>query len=112
MLCAGGEAAYISEPLNVLHRPGIFGAPVRHWYTYVCADNEAEYLPALQKTLAFHYHTWDEVRSLRSRKDLLRMGRDWSTFLSGRLGRKRPLLKDPFAVFSAPWFAERLGFQV
>jgi len=26
--------------------------------------------------------------------------------------RQRPLIKDPFAVFSAPWFAERLGCQV
>jgi hypothetical protein len=40
------------------------------------------------------------------------MGRDWSTFLVGKLGRKRPLLKDPFAVFSAPWFANRLGSRV
>ncbi len=112
MLSAGGEAAYISEPLNVLHRPGVFGAPVRRWYTYICTENEAEYLPGMQQTLAFQYHTLDELRALRSRKDALRMGRDWTAFLAGRLGRKRPLLKDPFAVFSAPWFAERLGCRV
>lgn len=112
MLTAGGQAAYISEPLNVLHRPGVFAAPVDHWYTYICTENEAEYLPALRQTLAFHYHAWEEIKSLRSRKDALRMGRDWTTFMGGGLGHKRPLLKDPFAVFSAPWFAERLGCQV
>jgi len=112
MLAAGGQAAYISEPLNVLHRPGVYAAPIHHWYTYICAENEADFLPALSQTLAYRYHTWDEIRSLRSRKDALRMGRDWWRFLVGKLGRKRPLLKDPFAVFSAPWFANRLGSRV
>lgn len=112
MLAAGGQAAYISEPLNVLHRPGVYSAPTQHWYTYICVENEAEFLPALRQTLAFRYHTWDEIQSLRSRKDALRMARDWLTFLAGRLGRKRPLLKDPFAVFSAPWFSKRLASRV
>lgn len=112
MLAASGEAAYISEPLNVLHRPGVLRVPTDHWYTYICADNEASFLPALQETLGFRYHPLAELRSLRSRKDFLRMGRDLGIFTSGRLGGKRPLLKDPFAVFSAPWFAERLDCRV
>jgi len=112
MLAASGEAAYISEPLNVLHRPGVMSAPVRHWYTYICPENEAEYLPALRQTLGFRYHLGREIASLRSRKDFLRMCRDGSTFLAGRFKHLRPLIKDPFAVFSAPWFASRLDCQV
>jgi len=111
MLAASGEAAYISEPLNILHRPGVLLTPTRYWYTYICKENEAEYLPGLRQTLSFRYHTWAEIRSLRSRKDFLRMGRDWSTFLVGKIRRQRPLLKDPFAVFSAPWFAQKLACQ-
>ena len=112
MLAAGPDVAYISEPLNALHRPGVMRAPVMHWYTYICEANEVEYLEALRETLAFRYHSLAELRSLRSRKDLLRMGRDWSLFLRARLGDKRPLLKDPFAVFSAAWFASRLDCSV
>lgn len=112
MLAASGEAAYISEPLNVWHRPGVLRVPVQHWYTYICEDNESRFLPALRETLDFRYHPWAEARSLRSRKDVMRMGRDWSIFLKGRLKSQRPLLKDPFAVFSAGWFARRLGCQV
>lgn len=112
MLAASDEAAYISEPLNVLHRPGVMSAPTHYWYTYICADNEAEFLPGLRDTLAFRYHAWAELRSLRSRKDAGRMGRDAWIFLKGSLRQQRPLLKDPFAVFSAPWFAERLGCRV
>jgi hypothetical protein len=112
MLCAGGQAAYISEPLNVLHRPGVLSAPVGKWYTYICSENEGQYLPAFHKLLAFRYHTMDEFRSIKSRKDAMRLGRDWWRFFLGRLKKKRPLLKDPFAFFSAPWFASRLNCRV
>lgn len=112
MLAVSPQAAYISEPLNVWHRPGVLGAPVSKWYTLVCEENEARYLPAFRELLGFRYGLWREMRSLRSRKDFLRMGRDFSIFTRGRLLRQRPLIKDPFAVFSAPWFAERLGCQV
>jgi hypothetical protein len=112
MLAASGETAYISEPLNVLHRPGVMRLPVQRWYTYICPDNESDYLPALRQTVNYRYHLWAELTSLRSRRDVLRMGRDWVTFVKGRILRLRPLLKDPFALFSIRWFAERLGCQV
>jgi len=112
MLAASPQVAYISEPLNVLHRPGVLRVPTQYWYTYICADNQAEYLPAFRETLRFRYHPWLELKSLRSAKDAGRMLRDWGWFLEGHLRRARPLLKDPFAVFSVPWFAETFGCQV
>lgn len=112
MLAAEEGAAYISEPLNVLHRPGVFRAAVKHWYTYITVENESEYLPAFRELLDYDYHLWSEIRSIRSRRDFLRMIRDFHTFFVGSLHGERPLLKDPFAVFSTPWFAERLGCQV
>ncbi len=112
MLAVSPQAAYISEPLNVWRRPGVLGAPVSKWYTLVCKENEADFLPAFRELLGFRYGLWREMRSLRSRKDFLRMGRDFSIFARGRLLRQRPLIKDPFAVFSAPWFAGRLGCRV
>ncbi len=112
MLAASGQTAYISEPLNILHRPGVFITPTSHWYTYICADNESEFLQGLQDTISLRYHLLAEIRAIRSTKDLIRMGRDWEIFLRGRILHHRPLLKDPFAVFSAPWFAGRLGCQV
>ena len=112
MLAASPQAAYISEPLNVLHRPGVLRTPVSKWYTFINEENESEYISAFREMLGFRYGLWREMGSLRSRKDLLRMGRDFSIFLRGRLQRQRPLIKDPFAIFSAPWFSERLGCRV
>jgi hypothetical protein len=112
MLAADPHSAYISEPLNVLHRPGVLRAKVPLWYTYVTKDNETAYLDSFRETLGYRYHFPAEIASLRSTHDILRMGRDLSIFLRGRLMRSRPLLKDPFAVFSLAWFAERLGCQI
>jgi len=112
MLGADALIAYISEPLNVLHRPGVFRAKVAHWYQYICDENEGEYLLAFQELLDFDYHLWDEIRSLRSLKDFLRMGRDFRVFSNGLMHGQRVLIKDPFAVFSAPWFAKKLNCKV
>lgn len=112
MLAASGYYAYVSEPLNVWHRRGVFNAPVDYWYSYICDENEEQYLPAFRDTLALRYRLLPELFSLRSMKDLGRMGRDWWRMTYGRFAWRAPLLKDPFAVFSAPWFAQRLGCQV
>jgi hypothetical protein len=112
MLAADALTAYISEPLNVLHRPGVFRVKVNHWYQYVCEENGDEFLPAFQDLLEFDYFLWDEIRSLRSRKDFLRMGHDFLIFYNGLMRGQRALLKDPFAVFSTPWFAKHLKCKV
>ncbi len=111
-LTLSGELAYVSEPLNVHHRPGVMAAPVQHWYSYITEQNETDFLPALEDTLALRYKIWKELASLRSPRDFLRMLRDSFIFLRGRLTRQRVLLKDPFALFSATCFAERLDAQV
>ena len=112
MLAADSSTAYISEPLNKLHRPGVLRARVNHWYQYVCKDNEDEFLPAFRELLEFDYHLWDEIRSIRSRRDFLRMGRDFFIFYNGLMRGLRALMKDPFAVFSTEWFAQCLNCRV
>lgn len=112
MLAANPQVAYISEPMNVLHRPGVMRAEVPLWYTYITPENEGHYLQPLHETLEYRYHLPAEIASLRSWHDFLRMGRDASIFLRGRLFHQRPLLKDPFAIFSLAWFAERLHCRI
>jgi hypothetical protein len=112
MLAADSRTAYISEPLNVLHRPGVFRAKVHQWYQYVCEENEKDFLPSFHELLDYDYHLADEIRSLRSWHDFLRMGRDFTIFYHGLLRGQRQLLKDPFAVFSTEWFAKRLNCKV
>ena len=112
ILAASPDLAYISEPLNVLHRPGVLREPVQYWYNYVCEENQSSFLSAFEDILNFRYHYLLELKSLRSIKDMGRMLRDIGRFSKGRIKGAQPLLKDPFAVFSAPWFASQLGCQV
>jgi hypothetical protein len=112
MLAANPQTAYISEPLNVLHRPGVLRVRVPLWYTYVTTENEGMIFEAFRETLQYRYHLLREVGSLRSGHDFLRMCRDAGIFARGRLLHQRPLLKDPFAVFSLPWFADRLNCEL
>lgn len=112
MLATSDHVGYISEPLNVWHRPGVMRTPVKHWYTYICEDNEEDYRKPFQETIKFQYHTIKEIQSLRSIKDFVRMGRDWRAFSQGRKYQQRAIVKDPFAVFSSGWFFKRLGCNV
>jgi hypothetical protein len=112
ILAASSDLAYISEPLNVHHSLGVFGAPVRHWYTYICEDNQDQYLAVYKDTLRFRYQTGLAAQDLRSWQDLLKMGRDQIHFLLANLLNRRPLLKDPFAVFSIPWFSRTFNSRI
>jgi hypothetical protein len=110
MLCAGGAAGYVHEPFNLTRMPGTLRLPARHWYEYVCADNEELFLPRLHAWLRFRYPLAREVARCRSRAELRWTVDMWRSFRASR-GR-RPLAKAPHAVFSAEWFADRLGGDV
>ena len=112
MLAADPQLAYISEPLNVFHHPGILGSPIRFWYTYICNENESEFLPSFQQLFNFSYHLLPALKSLQSGRDFLRMGRDLMIFWRASVLHQHPLLKDPFAVFSLNWFANRLNSRI
>jgi hypothetical protein len=116
MLAAGGGVVYVNEPLNPERppgrSPGVLNATVSHRFQYICEDNEGPWLRAFTDTVALRYGYAAELRRNRSPGDLARLARNASAFTLGRLRGRRALLDDPFALFSAGWFAERLGCRV
>lgn len=112
MLSASGEAVYIHEPLNPLHAPGLFGYPVDRYYFRITEANEAEILPEFCRTLGFRYRLVPQLRVTRSPKAVKNALGDMLRFSVGRMLHRRPLLKDPFAVFSIPWFVDRFDAEV
>jgi hypothetical protein len=113
-LAAAPGAAYIHEPFNINQRPGICDLPARKfWYTYVTQEDDLLFSAPLKSTLEFRYAVRSEIRSIRSLRDLGRMARDVVKINWLRLAaRPWPLVKDPFAFYSAPWFAEEFKAQV
>jgi hypothetical protein len=112
MLAAGESVGYIREPFSILHRRGILDAPIRLWFPYVCAENEELYLTAVRDMLAFRYRTGASVRGVRSGMDAAKVANDVFQWERYRTQRARPLLKDPIALFSSEWLAERFHMRV
>jgi Sulfotransferase domain len=110
LLCAGNGAGYLNEPFNLSTSPGTIRVPVGHWFRYVSAENENEIVGTLEPLLRFEYPLGRELRRCRTYVDLLHTLRMWRSFVRAR-GR-RALVKEPHAVFSADWFARRLGSDV
>ncbi len=111
-LAQSKELGWVDEPFHWRHRPGVFAAQTPGLYTYVCEDNEEAYLAPLADTIAGRYAWGAGLRSLRRPIDVGLMAKDVARFTARRFGRRRALLKDPIALFSAPWIARRFDADV
>lgn len=115
MLAVDRSVGYIWEPLNYrwgARNPGVCNAPVRHWYPYISAENESMFQEGIKKTLEFRYDFREGLKGIHSRHDLRRFLYEYPAFLSNRIRRARSLIKDPFALFSAEWLAEKFAMDV
>lgn len=113
MLCASGEAFYVSEPFNVgTLGPRWIPKGFPFWFYHIPADGDSEYEKELQKVIELRYSVFRNVLRIRSLRHCGRMVRDWTLSQWARLSRKRPLIKDPIALFSAEWLADRFNMQV
>ncbi|MET0802052.1 MAG: hypothetical protein ABWZ53_12910 [Actinomycetota bacterium] len=102
---------YLWEPFSLLARPGICAAGFRVWFPYVCDENEGAYLGPVGDTVALRYNLSAELGSLRSPKDVARMLRDRRAMQRAARVGARALLKDPIALFSTEWLADRFDVE-
>jgi hypothetical protein len=106
---------YIHEPFNPWDsekKLGICRPRVPYWFFYVTEESEEAYGRAIRRALAFNYNLIGGLRGVRSWGDLRRVNREWRGFRENRSRNARPLVKDPFALFSAEWFAETFDMDV
>ena len=113
VLSAPHDVAYILEPFNpALHFYGQFGPRLPGFFTYMAAHNADRYAAAVEDMLAFRYQPLAGLRAVL-RPTLFRHSvRSARRFRENRQLRRRPLIKDPSAVFSAPWLAERFAMRI
>jgi hypothetical protein len=112
MLSRPPGVAYVHEPFNPQRAPGWIGGRLPHWYLYVCPENEEPYLPLMRRVLALRYPLRRDLARAGSARQLGQVGLEWARAIAGRASRSRLLMKDPIALFSAEWLADRFGFQV
>ncbi len=112
MIALSPSVAYIHEPFNLRHRPGICKAKFDFWFTYICSENEQIFFNDLNDCVQFKFNFKEELKSVSSARDTLRMLRDYLLFTKYRLFPTRPVIKDPIAVFSADWLAKNFDMDV
>lgn len=112
MLARAPGVGYIHEPFNLTTDAGIAGRPFSHFFQYVTAKSEAPYAPHLERTLRFSYDLRRQLPTMRSARAVGRTGRDLVDFTRWRVSSARPLVKDPIAIFSAGWLADRFEMDV
>jgi hypothetical protein len=111
LACAPG-VGYIHEPFSPLTDAGLAGRAFTHFLAYVTDANQHLYDKKLERCFRFSYDWRQQVGGVRSPRDVARTAVDgWSFARWSRTGA-RPLVKDPIAVFSAPWLAQRFGMDV
>jgi hypothetical protein len=111
MLCQSNELRYIHEPFNSSNWPRLLGIRLGGHYTYVCAENEGRYVGPVADVLRSRPRLARQALEVRGKRDVLRLGRHTVDALDGVVRRRRPLLKDPIALFSTPWLADRFNVQ-
>lgn len=94
---------YIYEPFQPIHDFGICRGDFPYWFTYVCDRNAPEYYDILNDTVAMKYNFLYSIRKRPSLRNLFKSTTSSVRFSRARLLRRRALLKDPIAVFSAEW---------
>lgn len=113
VLSTSPQVGYIHEPFNVSNPyPGTCRANFDYWYTYVNRENEGPYYAGLKEALAFNFDLKGAIAAIDAPLDPLRVLRDFTLFKTYQLRNFRPLVKDPLALFSAPWLAERFGMDI
>jgi hypothetical protein len=112
MLALAPGVAYIHEPFNPRTPVGISPAGFDRYFTVVTAENEERYARGLERTIHSRYGWREQLRDVHGARDVLRSGRDAVSVGRARLTGARPLVKDPIALLSSEWLAERFGMDV
>jgi hypothetical protein len=111
MLCASRAAGYVHEPFNPNRSPGWFPEPLPYWFMYLTEENAGPYERAVADLLALRYPLRALPRS-RSARDVAQQLPELGRSALYRMQRRRTLVKDPMALFSAEWLARRFGMDV
>lgn len=112
MLAQSREVAYVHEPFNPLTDVGLTNAGFTRFLTYVSDHNGDVYRAGLERSLGFRYSLGAQLRTIRDLRGLARTGRDAARTSLAHVTGRRPLMKDPIAVFSAPWLVRTFDMDV
>jgi hypothetical protein len=110
MIALSPNIGYVHEPFNP--NISVYRSLFDYWFTYVCDENQSVYYKDISDCLDFKYPFAKDIRTIRSPKDIVRIGRDYLKLKKYRLMGKQALIKDPISIFSAGWLYNTFNMNV
>lgn len=111
-LASAPDTSWVAEPFHPHHRRGVFGGEFPHWYQYLTDENAAPWLDDLDALFAGRYRWRRALGDIHRPIDAALAARDAARTTRRRLTGRRAVVKDPIALFSAPWLAARFDLAV
>jgi len=112
ILASAQGTGYLHEPFNKDLRFSCVNWLPEYWFTYVNEGSSEHIRAALIDTIHLHYPWMRNLRRVRNLRNLQSVWKEARRIQELQRTRARPIIKDPIAVFSAPWFAEHQGAQI
>ncbi|MEM8902266.1 MAG: sulfotransferase [Actinomycetota bacterium] len=112
MLSRSGEVVSIHEPFNPDLPASWLEQPPARWYHHVGDAGDRPLAEDLRRVCALRPAVGAMLRRARSPRAAARVAVESARALEGRVRRRRALLKDPIAFFSAEWIDAELDADV
>ena len=117
MLAATSQVGYIQEPFNPAISFGENPFPFEHCFQYIASEaSESEtagrYFETFSAITTFRYPFRQHTNQINSVIDLCRILKGQSRTLLYQSSKRRALLKDPIAFFSAEWLHQQFDMDV
>lgn len=109
MIAESPSVNYIHEPFNITHRPCRCGVKFDYWFQYISDENGSIFYKHVKHAIGIFYNLGGETKT--SPKGALHLARAYWDFLLYCVSA-RPVVKDPFTVFSAEWLASTFDMDV
>jgi Sulfotransferase family len=106
ILALAPDTGYIHEPFNVDLRHGVVPDPFGHCFQYVCDKNSDNYEEVLRKVINYEYPLSSNLLGLRTTRGAAKITRDYGLSMLHKIRGDTPIIKDPFAFFSAEWLCK------
>jgi len=114
MLSLAENVHYIYEVFNPDRDPGRCQISFPKWFTHLPLDTGEPYYSALKATIVGH--KYNLLRGLQSARSPGEIKERYAEYLNNWTASRKPelrsLLKDPIAIFSAEWLADRFDMDV
>jgi hypothetical protein len=112
MLAEAPNTCYLHEPFKPGWKPAEIFTRIDTWFAYLDEHDAGVHEAELARTIEGHFD-WRRHWIIKpSPAQALDASRRWASCTLNRLRQVRPIVKDPIALFSAPWMASRFNMDV